>query len=293
MNKEHVFKKLAYWCVPDGIKNLISGKVKDKFLFKKNTNNSILQQNSIFKNIHYGERCFILGTGPSIKKQNLIQLKNEICFSLNLFYHYEYYKLISPKYHVYSGIVNHRQFINDELGLKFYKEIEENISSDYFFTHYEDFEFIKKHNLFTNSKLGYIDFQKRLDLIFCQGVDLTQSTFYVSNVAIQALLIAIYMGFSEIYLLGADHDWILECAEKTSGRYCYHKEKSVINVDSKYNWHEEVGFSGALELTALIWNQYKKIKRFCDGKNIRIYNATTGGLLDVFPRIEYEFLFKS
>ena len=41
---------------------------------------------SKFKDIHKGQRCFIIGTGPSLNKTNLSLLKDEICFGVNTLY---------------------------------------------------------------------------------------------------------------------------------------------------------------------------------------------------------------
>ena len=45
----------------------------------------ILSQNNRFKNIHSGERCFILGNGPSLKNVDLSLLADEFVFTVNNF----------------------------------------------------------------------------------------------------------------------------------------------------------------------------------------------------------------
>ena len=37
---------------------------------------------------------------------------------------------------------------------------------------------------------------------------------------------------------------------------------------------------------------YVAMKNHCDARNIRVLNATRGGKLEVFPRIEFDSLFK-
>ena len=39
-----------------------------------------------YKNIHKGERCFIIGNGPSLNKTDVSKLKNEYCFGMNRIY---------------------------------------------------------------------------------------------------------------------------------------------------------------------------------------------------------------
>ena len=57
---------------------------------------SLIKTNIILKNKHKGERCFILGSSPSIKDEDLKPLKNEIVFALNNFYvHDDFYEIMS------------------------------------------------------------------------------------------------------------------------------------------------------------------------------------------------------
>jgi len=59
-----------------------------------------LKKNTKFKNIHKGQRCFILGSGPSILTNDLTHLKNEIVMTQNNFHTHKDIKTISPEYHV-------------------------------------------------------------------------------------------------------------------------------------------------------------------------------------------------
>ena len=65
---------------------IIANKTKDlinyiNFLKYKD----IVKNNAELKDKHKGRRCFLLGSGPSIKDENLKPLKNEIVFALNNF----------------------------------------------------------------------------------------------------------------------------------------------------------------------------------------------------------------
>ena len=45
----------------------------------------IIKHNKKFNNIHKGERCFILGNGPSLREVDLGLLENEFVFTCNFF----------------------------------------------------------------------------------------------------------------------------------------------------------------------------------------------------------------
>ena len=69
-----------------------------------NSEEEILQESSNkiiqFKDKHKGQRCVIIGNGPSLNKMDLSFLKQEICFGMNKIYlGFEKWNFI-PKYYV-------------------------------------------------------------------------------------------------------------------------------------------------------------------------------------------------
>ena len=102
-----------------------------------------------------------------------------------------------------------------------------------------------------------------------------------------ALLVAIYMGFRDIYLLGCDHSWILHLNES---RHFYDEDQDVLNQQGYSEWFGE-DFASYCQDYISLWQQYKIIRRIAAIQSISLYNATAGGLLDVFTRVDYESLF--
>jgi hypothetical protein len=107
----------------------------------------------------------------------------------------------------------------------------------------------------------------------------------VQSVAIMCLMAAMYMGFREIYLIGTDHDSF------RTGAYTYFFEPTVLkgkdpstDTDGKLvaGWYDELSGLAAL------WGQYRIIKRMAEHHGIQIFNATSGGELDEFPRARLE-----
>ena len=60
-----------------------------------------LSKNIELKDRHKGRRAFIVGNGPSIKRQDLKLLKNEISFFVNRAFVHEDYAIIKPTYHIF------------------------------------------------------------------------------------------------------------------------------------------------------------------------------------------------
>lgn len=108
------------------------------------------------------------------------------------------------------------------------------------------------------------------------------------NVLIVAIMVAIRMGFKEIYLTGADHSWsrTLEVDDNNtviSVQPHFYKDNDAEHsrVTSVYkNVHlHEIMFSFHLAFKA-----YFAIRRFASRKNITIYNASPGSFIDAFTR---------
>ena len=79
------------------------------------------------------------------------------------------------------------------------------------------------------------------------------------------------MGFKEIYLIGADCNY--------SDNKSKHHFIDYGHYDSTY---KSAG-------TRMIY-AYKVAKKYADKNNIKIYNATRGGMLEVFPRVNLDEL---
>ncbi|MFT6869717.1 MAG: hypothetical protein ACJAYY_000302 [Paraglaciecola sp.] len=93
-----------------------------------------------------------MGTGPSIKTQNLLPLKDEIVFSLSRFYYHPIYKIIKPKYQVISGYVHHNLVEEDGKAYDMAKEVEESSIAKEIFNNYSDKEFFEVNRLFCKKK---------------------------------------------------------------------------------------------------------------------------------------------
>jgi hypothetical protein len=89
---------------------------------------------------------------------------------------------------------------------------------------------------------------------------------------------AAYMGFKEIYLIGVDCN--------------YSKDNSTISADSYFD--KRLFNSGRQYAAPEVDTNmlaFARAKEVCDKEGIHIYNATRGGKLEIFPRIDLDTLF--
>jgi hypothetical protein len=218
-----------------------------------------------YKNLHAGERCFIVGTGPSLTIEDVKKLKGSISIGVNTLYKLfheadwksDYYCIIDPD--TYENI-------KDELsGYKdiplFYAEnrlLDKNVKGIPFELNCSDFYRLKAPDVFS-----FTSFSPDLDKYIYDG----------ASVVYAALEIAVYMGFKEIYLLGVDCNYELS-------REALHNSKLSYSKDYNYNWTRQTG------LTMI--EGFKVAKAYADEHGIKIFNATRGGMLEVFPRVNLD-----
>ncbi len=243
-------------------------------------------ENISLKNKHYGERCFILCNGPSINTQNLLPLKSEIVFSVSNGYRHPDFLSFQPKYHCIPQVTR-TQMQESDIS-KWFKEMDSALGSAEMFMSDTEKKLVKKNTLFYGRKIHYLS----LGIIShenCQEEipDLSRACMGVQSVPIMCLMIAMYMGFKKIYLLGVEHDFFLTDYYK----YFYEEHADFlkgklggVTDDDKITDSRYVQFC---ELK-LLWEQYRVIKAIALANGIEVFNATAGGALDEFPRVKLE-----
>lgn len=226
------------------------------------------------KNINYGKRCFIVGNGPSLKAADLNRINNEKCFASNRIYGMFNETKWRPNYYFCTDV--------DLLRIENSKLI--NIGKEYDFLEIKAKRFIKtkdKSNLiyFAEKFHHYIRWYKPQK--FQVSEDVSKFFCVSGTVTLHAIQMAIYMGFKEIYLLGVDHFF----AKQIDANGKVHKSKVRNYFDSIEDYTFAVYNIDSVEYG------YNVTRDYCDKHNIKIYNATRGGKLEVFERIDFDSLF--
>lgn len=220
------------------------------------------------KNSHKGERCFIVGNGPSLEMKDLELLIEEFCFGANqIFFAFEktnwrpdvYLTVNADTLFAYYDII-------DELPCEL--KIIDGKALDY------GIEI--KNALY----LRHGNYMKD-EALFSE--DISNYYYNGSTVVYTALQVAAYMGFKEIYLIGVDNNYAVE--KKASG------EQVKNDIQNHFYKDEEDDKTAGLYATANVDHLIQSFliaKEYADKNGIKIYNATRGGKLEVFPRITLE-----
>lgn len=231
---------------------------------KRKESNRYLSQ---MKDAYKGKRCFVIGTGPSLTKEDLELLKDEVTFASNRIFKMftetdwrpTYYAIFDETVAGSGGVMDG---INSfDCQMKFVREqglfIYRNIKGHYCTIH----SWHSKKNLV----------EPRF------STELTKGIYTIGTVTYALIEIAAYMGFSEIYLLGIDNKYSKtrlkngEVVVDNSLKSYFGNESKVEQGPAHKTWEMDIGYQYAEE--------------FSRNHGFRIYNATRGGYLEAFERV--------
>jgi hypothetical protein len=218
------------------------------------------------KDIHKGERGFIIGNGPSLRAMDLTKLRNEFTFGLNRIY------LLFPElgfpttYFLSMNDLVIEQCAAEILALPIPKFL--TWRSHRFLRPTEDTHFL--YTTYTGPKFAS-DVAGRL----WEGATVT----YV------ALQLAYYMGFEKIILIGVDHNFVTKGdANKTITSQGDDPNHFAPDYFGK-------GFKWQLPDLETSERAYRMAKAAYQADGRQVLDATVGGKLTVFPKIDYQSLF--
>lgn len=239
-----------------------------------------LGPNIALRGCHSGGRCFILGNGPSLEREPLHLLQNEIVITANQGYQFALRNNIVPKYHAivdveylrpeYSGLVEDLIALHVEHGtvLLVGSEIADQLrarSPSVLF--YEVRQFL----IGTRSHRQH-----------CGPPDLTLPQFGFPSVMHMAATAGLYMGFREICLLGCDMDYFID--PKLAPRHAGGDDrfgKTERRTWIKHGWNQLDMMQWCLGEFA----EFHQIDICARTLGSRLINAGDGGALNILERI--------
>lgn len=259
----------------------------------------ILSRNLELKNKYAGQRCFLIGAGPSIADTDLSKLKHEYTFVVNEFEKNAQYKFLVPKFHVISES-NYFTEGGPEYWPGRFKEKNHSISTETtIITNLRAKPFIEKNGLFEKHKIYYVGTQGIFTNNFPFNIGLDRYVPQPKNSILMCMLVATWMGFNEIYLLGCEHSFLAQPLgpdKSLSWTHSYEDETAKLasantEILKKYITPKEMSFNYEMNIasTLQLFRSYrlfyaKASKVYLD---LKIFNATPNSFLDVFPMINF------
>jgi hypothetical protein len=252
--------------------------------------------NAVLKNRHQDRaRCFVVGNGPSLKKQDLRPLRKEVVFVCNFFNLHPLCAEIAPRYFCFAD--PHAFFpgtYNQDLQIRrdeWFQDICAKVPRAEFIVPVEARPAIEQHGFFAGHPVWYIATYGSSLRLGRAGDDLTRCIPQgAGTVAALCIPSALYMGFSTIYLLGCDCNWWLGNLAREDFDAEIEHFYDVNPFDSRASNLKDFGLERELRDLADHFGSFRVLRQYAEGRGARILNATRGGILDVLERVNYEDL---
>ncbi len=227
------------------------------------------------KGISSDKTCFIIGNGPSLSVDDLETLHS---LGISTFAANRIYKIFDktnwrPTYYSCEDPVIIRD-IENEIN---------NIKCDYKFIPI-DLKWYKNIRII-NAYYYNMDYRRDDSIDYGFYDELSERVTCNGTVTISAIQFAVYMGYTEIYLIGVDHSY----AKMIDANGNVVEDKSIKDYfDDSY----DNGIKNELvhNMDDATKSFFRTKKHFSN--NINIYNATRGGKLEVFPRVDLDEFFR-
>ena len=232
-------------------------------------------------NKYEGDRCFIIGSGPSLRPEDLDKLaeRHEICFSSNRIYKIFSQTKWRPDYYVCID----GDFLFSSIGeIKKCGDFPKILRND-----------AKKYGRTEKDNIWYacLDWRIQTDYYGRKpperiSADPSDHVSCFGTVTAVAIELAIYMGFSEIYLLGCDHNYALKADKDGS----IHQNTSVSATYFNGADEDKSKAAKSVQCVDFMTESYLVCKKSAEEAQVKIYNATRGGKLEIFERVDFDEL---
>ncbi|MCQ2096650.1 MAG: DUF115 domain-containing protein [Fibrobacter sp.] len=234
-----------------------------------------------FKDTQSG-RCFIIGNGPSLRVEDLEALSKEKTFASNRIY----------------GIFSKTQWRPTFYVSQDYNVLRE-IKGDLYNVSHECEQMILCGNMIRlfprklrkKSNVSFINIANSPNGKNFFDLDVTDGIHNGINVTYTMIELALFMGFSEIYLIGVDNNYALK--KNNQG-------KLIVDNESPNSYFEGIAplkhetiinnNTGGVPVNATL--AYANIRKYLEDKSQKVFNATRGGKLEVFERVNLDDILK-
>lgn len=218
------------------------------------------------KDTHKGERCFVIGNGPSLKNTDLSKLSNDFTIGMNRIF-----------------------LAADELG--FSPDILVCVNDLVVEQSVEEFNNLKMPKFFSWRARKWLNMDSYTHFLYttytspCFATNVSGRVWEGATVTNVCLQLAYHLGFSEVILIGVDHSFATKGTPNTTiesqGDDPNHFSAAYFGKGFRWQLPD-------LETSELA---YRMARKAYEADSRRILDATIGGKLDIFEKVEYESLF--
>lgn len=223
---------------------------------------------SALRGAHAGRRCFVMGNGPSLHKTDIRRLRDEVTIGSNALFLIADRMGYRPTFHTVEDVLVAEDRARELNALRgsvkiFPRDVAYCLKQD------EATIYIR----FLRDYAGFPKFSERFDEVCYWG----------GTVSMLNLQLAYFLGCDPIYLIGFDHEYKVPPDLKS---HVIHSDADDVNhvhpdyFGKGYRWHDP--------MVERMERAYRVARAFLEARGVRIYNATAGGRLEVFERVNFD-----
>ena len=229
-------------------------------------------------NRHLGQTAVIIGNGPSLNQTDLGLLAGQVTFGVNSIFLADD-RLPEPL--TYYVVEDQAVFRENTAEIKAYQAGTKIFPSDY--RHYFSDDEVTANTAFFRMNAG---FYGRGTGNYCHprfSTDVSQRVFCGQSVTIANLQLAFWMGIQRVVLIGMDFSYSIPSDAERRGDVIVSQSDDPNHFDPRYfgagkTWHDP-------KLDRVLVN-YRLAGEIYRAAGREIVNATVGGRLEVFPRLD-------
>lgn len=230
------------------------------------------------------EPLIILGNGPSLNatlEHDRAALESSPLLAVNFFANSPEFRRLKPEYYVLAD----PHFFDNADDPNVARLMENLAAVDWPMT-----LFLPVKKSFPNLRVEYFP------MTAVEGARRLESAAYSArlgmprprNVLIPSIMIGVWLGYKEIYIVGADHTWpasvsVNERNEVVTLQPHFYKEDSR-ELERIRTVYMRVPLHQLLESWRVAFHSYHLIQRWTESLGVHVYNATPGSFIDAFER---------
>lgn len=231
-------------------------------------------------NAFQGERCVIIGNGPSLNRHDLDRIRGEYVFGVNSFFYKTRESGFRPTFYVVEDnavmIENQEEIRAFDAPFKFFP------------TNYRKMHPADESTYFFKMNRGFYEKTSPNYCVPRFSTDASEILYCGQSVTFINLQLAFYMGFTEVYLIGMDFDYVIPDSHARRG------DLIISDSDDPNHFHKDYFGKGKTwkdpKLDRVGMN-YRQARVAFEAVGRKIYNATNGGKLELFERADYDAAF--
>ncbi|MBR4677174.1 MAG: DUF115 domain-containing protein [Bacteroidales bacterium] len=222
---------------------------------------------------YQGKRCFIICNGPSLKAEDLTKIheNGDVSFACNKIDKIFPKTPWRPTFYTVADEGYQRSLLKT-------MQVVDSLCQFYRTDSYLTTRKIKDRKVIwlnTDGNKKYLDEPKFAD-------NVTEKIYAIGTTTFMLMELAVHMGFKEIYITGCDNSYGINIQ----------KDGSIVKTGQQSYFE---GMDKKTQgLSAAVWQMniaYECAKKYADSNGIKIFNATRGGHLEIFDRVDFDTLF--